>query len=296
MLVKPILRMFGIDARHLSFRYWQRGTLANHVAKLWGTIRTNYGWQRALIGWSCASRRPQRNFLILSAARSGTTLLVDYLNCHERIRCRGEILNADYACYGNPKRMSRERLKLHVEAMFARRANTSVGAKVLTYQLDELPLKLSDLLDVLNNPMVIVLYRESLVEQYVSLKTAERNKVWHSARHVSQERIRLDPVDFVAFAQRERRMWRENLAALSNTPVHFLTYELLAGSTATAMRGVFSFLGLDACPVQSPLVKLNPGPLSGRLVNHADFLSANVRCHSILRLPLLRESPIEHAA
>lgn len=286
MSVNPIFRMSGIDPRHLRFRFWKNGTLLNRLSRAYGKIRTTYAWQRAVTECGRALDWVRRdNFLILSAARSGTTLLVDYLNCHPRIRCRGEILNSDYAYYGNPRHMGPERLRLQVESFFVRRAGTLAGAKVLTYQFDELQIKLADMIEILHDPAVIVLYREQILEQYVSLKTAERDRVWHSNKPFKNEPIRLDPALFVEFVKRERRMWRENLAVLNGRRVHYLTYDQLANETEETIRSLFGFLGLKAYPVHSPLVKLNRAPLSQRLVNYRDFVQGEVRAYTSLRLP-----------
>jgi hypothetical protein len=119
---------------------------------------------------------------LISAARSGTTLLVDYLNCHPQIRCRGEILGEGDQGYGAPYRMDHARLKLHVESLFVKRPGILARATILTYHLDELPLLSADLAQVLHRPKIIVLYREETLGRFVSLKMAERDGLWHSRR------------------------------------------------------------------------------------------------------------------
>ena len=297
MSVNPLLRMFGIDVRPWHFRFEKNGTFANRLTSFYGKIRTSYAWQRAVAQWGRAFNWAGRdNFVILSAARSGTTLLVDYLNCHPRVRCRGEILNSDYACYGDPRSLGPERLRLQVESFFVARPGKLAGAKLLTYQLDELPIKLADVVEVLDNPKIIVLYREHTLDQFVSLKTAERDRVWHSKRPIENEPISLDPGVFIEFAKRERRMWRENLAVLSGRRVHYLTYEQLTRQTKNKLRGVFDYLGLEACDVHSPLVKLNGAPLRQRLASHRDFLDPEVLDYAWLRMPAQETRPAARAA
>jgi len=287
MSINPIFRALDVDPRQLRFRFWKAGTLAFRLYGLYGRIRTNYAWQQAVTKWGRASGWVgSGNFLILSAARSGTTLLVDYLNCHTRIRCRGEILNSDWGCYGNPRGMGTDRLRLQVEAFFVKRPGLLAGAKILTYQLEELHIKLPSVVEILHEPSVIVLYREETLEQFASLKMAERDRVWHSNKPVKNEPMWLDPAMFVAFAERERRMWRENIASLDGLRVHYVSYEQLTRDTDKTMRHVFEFLGLKNCRVDSPLVKLNPQPLSRRLINYQAFLRDDIRPHTVLRLPL----------
>ena len=280
-----------------SFVRWRlqagaHNKLANRSCRLIGAARTNYVWQLALATCGRAADwvRP-RNFLVLSAVRSGTSLLVDLLNGHPRIRCRDEILNRDFGYYGNPSRMGRDRLRLHVASLFVKRPGIFAGAKVLTYQLDELQIVLADLIEILHRPQILVLYRQQTLEQFVSLKLAERDEVYHSTKPNPANSICLDPNVFLEFARRERRMWQENLSVLDGLPVQYLTYEQLAAETENSVRGVFEFLGLEPRSVQSPLVKLDPKPISGKVANLSDFLRPQVAAHRTLRLLPAEESP-----
>ena len=297
MAINPIFRWLNVDPRHWRFRFWQPGTLEHRLNRAYGMARTSRPWQRATVQLGRALNwiRP-RNFLILTAVRSGTSLLVDYLNCHPRIRCRSEILNPSFSSYGNPRAMSAERLRLHVESLFIKRPGMMAGAKVMTFQLDEMPIKLTDLLKVLSDPAVIVLYRQDTLAQLVSLKSAERDQVWHSGKPVPKEPISLDPEVLVAFAERERRMWRESLAQLDGSRVHYVTYEGLTGQTEATLGGIFEFLGLEPRPVDSPLVKLSSAPLSRRLVNYPEFRRAEIAQHSHLQLPPSNALPAERVA
>jgi LPS sulfotransferase NodH len=276
-------------------RYWQfHGgpifQLGRQLSYGVGKIRGSYLWQRAI-----TARARERDtggsdhFLIVSAPRSGTTMMVDYLNCHPRVQCRGEILNPDYGCYGNPVGMDKPRLELHVKSFFVKRAGVMLGAKILTNQLDESSIGLEDLIDFLDQPRIIVLYREQLLEQYASLKLAEHTGVWHSNKAARSEPIWLDPCEFVQFAARERWMWRENMAALVGIDAHFLSYEQLTNDARGAMRDVFAFLGLKRCPVNSFVAKLHDKPLSEKLANYQDFVKTGIAAGAVLSLPFSEE-------
>jgi LPS sulfotransferase NodH len=287
MLATRIARLLRLDPALRNRDRGPREFLISRFMRLIGTARTQRTWQQAVVAWGRARAASERsNFLVLGAARTGSTLLVDYLNCHPLIRCRSEILNPDYELYGDPRAMSHERLRLHVEAHFARPPRVVAGAKILTYQLDELDLSLQDVLDVLCGPAVIVLYRRHVIEQFVSLKIAERSGRWHSTGHVNDDSIRLEPEEFAAFAEREHRMWRTNIAALAETRVHYLSYERLCANPASAMCGVFDFLELKPAAFRSAFVKLNPRPLSERLVNYQEFVRLGLLDFTRLRLPL----------
>ena len=171
-----------------------------------------------------------------------------------------------------------------------------VGAKILTYQLDEAQIGMADLLELLHQPRIIVLYREQILEQYASLKLAEHTGVWHSNKPAVSDPIRVDRRDFVGFAERELRMWRENLDALDASGVHYLSYEELTSRPNEAMRDVFEFLGLKCCPVESFVVKLHDKPLSTKLANFEEFGESEMPANAILRLPFPLEFEQRKAA
>lgn len=272
-------------------RSWQfhalRGALGYKASHLCGRVRGSYVWQKAIthVG-RMLGRTAVDNFIILAAPRSGTTAFVDYLNCHPRIRCRGEILNDDYLCYGQPRNMDTARLKLHVESFFVKPAGMLAGAKFLTYQFDEMQIRLADVLQTLHRPRVIVLYRQQILDQFASLKLAERTGIWHSNKPVQGKSIWLDPQEFAGFAERERRMWRDNLAALEHSDVHFVTCEQLHAQPLETMRGVFVFLGVPSCPVEAFVAKLHDRPLAEKVANYRDFLRPGGNASLLLQLAL----------
>jgi hypothetical protein len=286
MLATRIARLLGIDSVLRDHTPGVREFLISRWMGAIGAARSNRLSQCGVVqlgralGWNA-----QRNFLLLGAARSGTTLLVDYLNCHPRIRCRSEILNPHFEVYGNPRKMHRNRLRLHIEANFVKRPGIWAGAKILTYQLDELDLSLWDLLEILQRPATIVLYRGRVIEQYMSLKMAEQTKIWHSTVSGRAQPIQLDLGDFVTFAAREHRMWSECLAGLAHTKVHYVSYEQLAADPCAVMNDLFKFLGLAPAQVRSDFVKLNPQPLEQRLINYDEFLRSGVLASTQLQVP-----------
>ncbi|MGD9720040.1 MAG: hypothetical protein AB7O59_02355 [Pirellulales bacterium] len=265
----------------------------------WGAARTFHPLQWARV--ACGRRLDwirHDNFLVLSAVRSGTCLLQDYLNCSGRIRCYGEIIGADQPIYGNAYGMSPERLRLHVESFFVKRPGRMVGAKIMTFHLDELTLKLPELYEMLARPKIVVLYRGNILEQFASFKLAMHYGVWHVNKPKHLGTITLDPDEFLAFAERERRMWRENLAALGDVgaDVHVLSYERLAGWPEPALREVFEFLGVPAVPAHSRLVRTNPQPPWRKISNYDEFVARGIPETAVLELPTAAQIAAPKAA
>lgn len=242
-----------------------------------GAVRANYPVQRGRVAVGRALDWIRRNnFLILSSPRSGTTLLLDYLNCSRQVRCYGEILGRGHIQYGNPYRLAPERIRLHVESYFVKRPGTWVGAKILTFHLDELPITIDDLLEVLNSPRIILLYRENLLQQYTSFHLAMATGVWHPRKPVELAPIRLDPDDFLAFAARERRMWQENCARLNLADTCVVSYEDLHADPRSQMARVFDYLNVEPAEVRSRFVKANPRPLAQKVANYQEFAARGI--------------------
>ena len=123
-----------------------------------------------------------RNLVVLSAGRSGSGLLVNYLDSNRKIHCHGEVLNSGHEIYGNVEGKTKQELIQHVASFFHAHSASYVGEKFLTNQFDELEISLKDVLEVLNGPHVIVLFRRSWLETYVSLRIAEQTGIWYSSR------------------------------------------------------------------------------------------------------------------
>jgi len=59
-----------------------------------------------------------QNLIVLSAGRSGSSLLVNYLNSNRQIYCHGEVLNSGHKIYGTTEGKTREELIRHVASFF----------------------------------------------------------------------------------------------------------------------------------------------------------------------------------
>ena len=211
-----------------------------------------------------------RNLIVLSAGRSGSSLLVNYLNSNRQIHCHGELLNPEHEIYGTVAGKTRQELILHVASFFQPRAETYVGAKFMTHQFDELDLSLRDILDVLQRPRVLALYRRNLLDTYVSLRIAEQTNVWYSAHAVNHEAVTLDLGDFYAFAAVQRRRWRDCMQEVAGLCAFVCcAYEDLVSDSAAVMNRVFAFLELPSTPVNSESVRQNPGNLQRKIANYA---------------------------
>jgi len=208
------------------------------------------------------------NLIVVSAGRSGSSLLVNYLNSNRQIHCHGEILNSGHKIYGTVEGKTREQLLRHVASFFGTGDAYYMGAKFLTHQFEELDLPLSAVLETLGRPRVIVLYRRSLLETYLSLLIAEQTGLWYSTGTIEQASVSLDIGRFKAFAAVQRRRWHQAIDDISALcPFLSASYEELTGDCRAVMNRIFSFLEITPVIVHSESVKQNPGDLMNKISN-----------------------------
>ena len=219
----------------------------------------------------------RESFLILSAGRSGSTLLMQYLRCHPEITCSlTEPLNGKtLRLHGLPgSNVSPATLINYLMAQllsWRRRA----GCKIFCQQLEFYRISFSDLSTALRDPPVIVLFREDALATYVSLQLAFKTDVWFSQDEKREcTTIEVDPEDYRGHAEWQRERWRNTLSAFvgrANKRVHFISYEELVSDKERTLEGVFSFLGLPPCKTVAFSKRQNPFGLRETISNYEDI-------------------------
>lgn len=210
-----------------------------------------------------------RNLIVLSAGRSGSSLLVNYLNSNRQIHCHGEVLNSGHEIYGTTEGKTRKELIRHVASFFQKRDATYVGAKFLTHQFDELEITVSDVLEVLRRPKVIALYRRSLLETYVSLLIAQETDTWYSTDVINNISVTLDLARFHEFAEVQRQRWQNSMREVSRLCSFVcVSYEDLISNRRASSDRIFAFLDIPSTTVHSESLRQNPGTLKSKISNY----------------------------
>ncbi len=253
-----------------------------------GRVRASLPWQvSANVLAEALGTLRKRNFLILSSARCGSNLLVDYVNAHWRVICHREILNDKYVIYGCTSHMPNWRKRLHIKSFFlksprafVRLPRQFVGFKALHDQFESYGIELSTIIRDLSIRHIVCLYREDLLDAFVSLKIAEKNDCWYSTDQVNTQSVIIDQDEFVAYCKEHRRLWAECAAQISDSCGQlFLSYESLVNEPSRQLKRVFEFLGprLNRCPVAKS-VKQNPRPISEKVSNYRTLSAAGSAC------------------
>lgn len=216
-----------------------------------------------------------RSFLVMSSARSGSTLLMQYLRSHPSIDCQfQEPLNREVLIKHNLIRAKADMLNYFMAQLLPHKPWIPYTAcKVFGEQLEYSGLSLGDLLCALRDPPVVVLYRENMLETFVSLQIAFQTGVWFSEEDSKDHsQVTVDWEKFKVYAEEERQRWRKSLRDLTmTTKVHFLSYEELSSDHNTSLAEIFSFLSLPHCEVVAFSKKQNPLSLQKKVSNFDDI-------------------------
>lgn len=219
-----------------------------------------------------------KSFIILSSARSGSTLLVHLLNCHNSIKCYGELLNRDELRKRNIKYTNRMDIVRHIMARLLpwNPFLPYTGFKLFNEQLEYCDISINMILHYLHNPPLIILYRKSLMELYVSLKIAELNNVWSSETTANSVSINVDWQDLLDHCIGEKQRWKATLSSIPRScKVLFISYEDLADNHEGTVKLVAKFLGMDPANcghVQTRFIKQNPLPLMKKVSNFSEIM------------------------
>ena len=245
--------------------------------EMWWWVKLRFwllGRLKALLQWIPCARE---SFLVLSAGRSGSTLLMQYLRCHPEITCSlteplNEELLGSHGLTGSTIGPSTLINYLMAELLSWRRYT---GCKVFCQQLEFYRISFPDLLTALRDPPVIVLFREDVLATYVSLQVAFKTDVWFSQEEKREcTTIEVDPDDYREHAEWERERWRKTLSAFAGRTkkrVHFISYEELIANRDASMEGIFSFLDLPPCKVVAYSKRQNPFSPRETISNYEDI-------------------------
>ena len=153
----------------------------------------------------------------------------------------------------------------------------------MMYQLRHFGIGLNNLRELFSDAKFLILYRESLVEQYVSWRLGMKTGVWiqdvnakPSRTHgASTAQIRFDIDQFNWFADDVRKNCRAIAADtwVTNNSVLVAYEDLCLNPNEMIQSRICPFLGLSPAPVSTDLVKQNPRNIQQIIENYADVES-----------------------
>jgi LPS sulfotransferase NodH len=211
----------------------------------------------------------EREFVLLSVARSGSNLLRDYLNQHKQIRCFGEVFKKsfskekDWDVFGE---MNVDIKRLHAEDLVSfwkviaehyKADDVVVGAKLFYYHREG-----NDIWRYLASSRmpIIHLLREELIDSYLSLKLAETSGIWKQPKAKTTEanyerNVNVDLADFQKYCANIQHYLEQTRSLFKDNPCLNISYSSLISDRENVMAVVYAFLDVPNEPTSPRLVK-----------------------------------------
>lgn len=203
-------------------------------------------------------------------------MLLDYLGSIDGVSVIDEVLNHTLVVGVRRRMISKPRALRHVSLSLDSLPTPIRATKFLLPQLKQHEISLDDLRGQVPSAKYLLIYREALLEQYLSFQTASVTGQWHDRGQGSQAKnpMRIDLADLERFCRRQREKWREVSACpwLAESAELVGYEELVADPQAVFHERIFPLLGLPAATVATRLNKLGVKPLRERIGNFDEIL------------------------
>ena len=213
-----------------------------------------------------------RRFIVLTRSRTGSNLLVSFLNSHPNISAEGELFN----------RLNGRNYEKILATVFASQPyqTKAKGFKIFYYHPnDDDASKLWHDLVNMDNLYVIHLKRRNILRTLVSRKIAELRRQWQvvdssDIESKQKRRVRLTVEELLNGFQSTRNWESAGDEMFSEHPLMPVYYENLVEEPEAIFEEISGFLGVRYVQPQTPLKKQNPEKTSELVVNFEELKDA----------------------
>lgn len=213
-----------------------------------------------------------RRFIVLTRSRTGSTMLISFLNSHPNIYAEGEIF----------RKLNGQNYKDILVKTYAKQPGyiKAKGFKIFYFHpIDDDSNNLWDELISLDNLSIIHLKRRNILRTIVSRKIASTQKVWATKSAKRHSASRNKSVSFTT-GELEQGFKKTRAAEdkgdkeFSNHPLVTVYYEDLVINPEGEFGKVTEFLGVKYVPPKTHLKKQNPESLKVLIKNYNELKSA----------------------
>jgi len=216
---------------------------------------------------------PLPKFVIFSRGRTGSTLLIDLLRCHQLIHCDAEILSHPLLVT-NPQTLVRSRARL-----FSSRA---YGFKIRPTHYETQRINPDEFIGDLQAEgwrFIHLARRNPLRTALSNLRIAETGTVHRKlgSDRAGEARVHVRPADLLVRLGRVEQEMRMEAELLAPFPRLQLTYEddlLPEPARQPALDKVFDYLGLPSSIVSTQYVRLSTDRLQDSVENYSELAEA----------------------
>jgi LPS sulfotransferase NodH len=262
----------------------------NRISVWFSNLRL-LGQQRAhqlgLAGrWWLLPQTPHRPVFALATHRSGSNLLLDYAGQLTGVECLSEVLCTTLPYGISPKQSRPEFALRHIRRSLHALSAPLRACKLMLDQLTDCWLTLDSLNAAFPDAAYLILYRQSLAEQFLSRESAKATDQWFlvDGQQRKQSRVRIDPVRLRTYCDTIRNEYREifDCAWLPERSVLLSYEELIANPEQCFAEQICPLLGVPPGPLTTNLRKQNTLPVEERVSNYREVAA-------LLASPLCRQ-------
>lgn len=212
-------------------------------------------------------------FFILGYPRSGSTLLLSYLNSHPNIRCINEPLDGS-VYYGFSNQIKEPKLALSFLKLSLTCTSKSLsGAKIFLGQLYNLGITLDDIVGIHRKAKFIILYRRDLLEQYLSYEIAKQKGEfsWYPGYNEHKRTITINHHHLESYYESMTSDYRKLKTKLGQNSIS-ICYEDICNKTAEqTLNDIQEYLGCDLRELKTSMIKQNNWKLEETIVNYDEL-------------------------
>ena len=206
-----------------------------------------------------------KRFIILTRGRTGSNLLLSYLNSHPNVFAQGEIFS----------HIAQKKWQNTLASNFKKQPPNikAYGFKIFYYHpLDCKGDLLWDRLLKDHDLYVIHLKRQNILRSVISGKIASQQKVWSTALPVDEKEKTYLSAKKLATAFKRTRHWEQTFAKrFSSHPTLDVYYEDLVSFKDQTYRKVTDFMDLAYVPPRTVLTKQNPEKARDLIENYDEL-------------------------
>jgi len=207
-------------------------------------------------------------FLVIATARSGSTLLITYLNSIPGVYFFDEVLSYDRSYGLPPEQFIPIRGLQHIKRCLYYPKECISGAKLLMNQLSGCDISMTELVNYFPQVKYLIVVRENIIDQFISEKIADATNSWINVPVPNHYRIDLRPEDLDEYCKEIRGIYRDVLNGTKKKDRMIITYEDLSKDPqGTFEKYIFPFFNIPTSTVHTNLVKQNKLPSSERVSN-----------------------------
>jgi len=219
-------------------------------------------------------KNPKRIFFVLCQHRTGSNLLISYLNSIPGCMFDSEILCGGQVYGVMPCSKSKKTVFRHIRHLMQYRRGEVWGAKFFLMHLLSFKLSLDDLLCEFPEAKWFVLYRENILDQYVSHLVARETRRWISYSKPSKKGpVFVFNLDKALIYRDKIRQWYQTLLVTRHLDRKslWLSYEeFTLNPQKTFNERIFPFLDLPSCRISTCLVKQNTRTYAEIMTNYSE--------------------------